>query len=236
MTCDFTGGRHQSCGPVDDGWVLIVAGPCGTGAGRKAGASSGNCWPTVPLLSSSGRRSQWRHGRGEPGPGQGRPWRRRVAYAWRSRWGRSPGIPASSPTARTTWVIPEMVSRPRCPVHSGPSWVPRSSSQAARCSRPVGGSGTVRTSSPLPCRRMWPVRAVRVTSPASRRPHSSTRAPAYSSVATIARSRTPRRAAALLEGQQARTPRRMLRSSEFSHHWCSSQLPWADAVRVLEGE
>ena len=49
---------------------------------------------------------------------------------------------------------------------------------------------------PEPSTPTWPVRAVRVTSPAFRRLHSSTRAPAYSSVATIARSRTPRQAAA----------------------------------------
>ena len=147
------------------------------------------CWEADPPHKFRNKRQR---GRGSPtaqaaGP-LARRWRlsrhrNEAERMWRSRWGRSPGIPASSPTARTTWVIPrttwvipEMVSRPRCPVHSGPSWVPRSSSQAARCSRPTGGSGTVRTSSPLPCRRMWPVRAVRATWPASRRPHSPARA------------------------------------------------------------
>ena len=39
-------------------------------------------------------------------------------------------MPASSPAASTTWVMPEMVSGPRCPVHTGPGWRPRTSSQA----------------------------------------------------------------------------------------------------------
>jgi len=40
----------------------------------------------------------------------------------------------------------------------------------------------------------------------------------------------------LRERQQARIPRRILRASAFSHRWCSSRLPWADAVRVLVSE
>src|SRR5258708_1628462 len=53
----------------------------------------------------------------------------------RHRWGRRPGMPASAPVATTTWGMPEMVSGPHCPVHAGPGWRPRTSSQAEANSR-----------------------------------------------------------------------------------------------------
>ena len=105
--------------------------------------------------------------------GSAPPWRRRVAKECRQRWGRRPGMPASAPTTSTTWVMPEMVSRPRCPCQAGRGWRPRSSSQAETRSRARLDSGTERTSSPLPCRRTSPVRAVIAKSSASSRAHSS---------------------------------------------------------------
>lgn len=53
-------------------------------------------------------------------------------------------MPASSPVASTTWVMPEMVSGPRCPVQMGPGWRPRTSSHTETSSRARLASGTER--------------------------------------------------------------------------------------------
>jgi len=44
--------------------------------------------------------------------------------------GTQSGDAGAAPAASTTWVMPEMVSGPRCPGQAGPGWRPGSSSQA----------------------------------------------------------------------------------------------------------
>ena len=138
--------------------------------------------------------------------GSAPPWRSRVPKVCRQRWGRRPLMPASAPAASTTWVMPEMVSGPRWPCQAGPRWRPRTSSQAETSSRARRDSGTKRTSSPLPCRRTSPVRAVIAKSSASRRAHSSARAGVqqHSDDRRVAGSAAPLRAAdrALLPGSE----------------------------------
>ena len=57
-------------------------------------------------------------------------------------------------------MMPEVVSGPRCPIHSWPGSVPRCSIQAEIGLRALTGSGMSRAWSPLPCRWMVPVRVV----------------------------------------------------------------------------
>jgi hypothetical protein len=135
--------------------------------------------------------------RAKPRPGQGR--RLRDGVAWR-RYAGSDGAQARDADVSVGGehdLDDAGDGEPAAlPMPGGPGWRPRTSSQAETSSRARLDSGTERTSFPLPYRQTSPVRAVIAKSPASRRPHSSTRAPASSSTAMMAESHGPLREAA----------------------------------------